>query len=789
MAATCKSDIMGDAERIIGKSSGHIHLVGACGVGMAGLGILLNAEGFRVTGCDCSPGLLAERLAKHGIDVVSGHDPAHLTDSVICAVRSSAVPLSSPELCAAASRSIPVIKRGEMLAALLAGRPSVGIAGTHGKTTTAAFIAQILKDCGLSPGLVIGGEVDRLGGGAAAGGSVVAFEADESDGTLALYAPELAVITNVEADHLENFRDLQELMDCFRSFARATRKKLLYCSDQATLCSLCADLSTAVSWGFEEGAFYRGRELEISALASAFALSRGGEQLGILHVPVPGRHNALNALAAAAVALEMDIPFSSVRAAVAQLALPRRRFEQVLVSEDLLVVSDYAHHPTEISALVATARGYGRRRILAMFQPHRYSRTLAMGPEFPGAFDGVDKLVLVPVYAASELPTEGGAAADLYVHFRRSTTGPGCTALASSLRAAWEGLRRDLAPGDILLVAGAGDIEQVAQWAKAETRLQSGKLPVSPTDDYRIEELASSLETSVVRTNEPLAGKTTMGVGGVADVWIEIGSTPDLRSVLSHVQRLAIPFRLIGAGSNLLVSDLGVRGIIGKLAGPEFDAIEMKADIISVGSAVGTNRLLAWLQEHGLGGLEFLRGIPGTVGGAVRMNAGAFGGQTGSRVAWVRVMNEAGEETIDREPRFAYRSGVSAACILAAGFAVTKADDAASRRIRAEIDDKRAWLRGLRCAGSVFLNPENDAAGRLLDVSGLKGLTVGGAQISDVHANVIVTEKGACASDVLALIEIARNRVKSRFNVDLKNEIVILADSRTLTIRQSPTVC
>jgi UDP-N-acetylmuramate dehydrogenase len=274
--------------------------------------------------------------------------------------------------------------------------------------------------------------------------------------------------------------------------------------------------------------------------------------------------------------------------------------------------------------------------------------------------------------------------------------------------------------------------------------------------------------------NEALAPKTTLNVGGTADMWSQVETLADLKTIVRWSADNDIATRLIGAGSNLLVSDLGVRGIVARLTGKQFRDIRLKDNSVIVGAALPLVRLLDWLEKEGWTGLEFLDGIPGTVGGALRMNAGAFGGAIGDHVAWVKCLDGSGEETVLDAPRLAYRAGVDSEYIIEAALRVEKGDVEEIRRRRDDLLARREHMKGLRCAGSVFKNPENDFAGRLLEEAGMKGMAIGNARIWTEHANVIVTEHGACASDVRALMELARRAVADKFDIVLENEIVVL---------------
>ncbi len=452
-----------------------VHFAGIGGVGMAGLAQLLASRGYTVSGCDSTPGRVTDWLRQRGVAVQYGHDAAHLTPELAWLVRTPAVAADAPEILAAQARGLPVLARGVVLPALLKTFPfAIAIAGTHGKTTTTAMTAQLLQAAGLAPAFAIGGEVDSLGGVAAAGaGRYVVVEADESDGTLALYAPDIAVVTNIEFDHMEHFRGEPELMECFQRFIQQARR-VLFCADDPRASTLCAG---GRSYGFADGAEFRATNIELTAFASDFDLLHRGTKIGRLHLPVPGRHNIQNALAACAVAhtifqtLETGAgTFSEawknpmkMFQSLEKFCPARRRFEVVSEAGGVLVISDYAHHPTEIRALIAAARGLGRR-LVAVFQPHRYTRTLALGAEFPAAFDGVAEVVLAPVYAASEAPLAGGTSHDLARHFAQ--TGAPKLREVESLEAAWFYLRDRLRNGDALLIVGAGDVEKMALWAK-----------------------------------------------------------------------------------------------------------------------------------------------------------------------------------------------------------------------------------------------------------------------------------------------------------------------------------
>ncbi len=741
---------------------------------MAGLAVLLKARGFKVTGCDLMINKLAGWLRARGIEVVEKHSPGHIGPDVQWVVRSAAVSRDSAEIKAADGAGIPVFKRGEVLPLLIEGVTSITVAGTHGKTTTSSFIAQVLRSAGRDPSFCIGGEVEPLGGVAGTGqGGITVVEADESDGTLSFYAPEVAVITNIDFDHMEHFASIEAFEDCFRTHIGKTRRSVIYCADDPRAARLCKGHSKAQSYGLGPDAEFRAISLHERAAGTEFTLMHRHELIGRLTVPAPGRHNVLNALACIVVGLELGLAMEDVRNGLAKVSLPRRRFDRLLDRDDLVVVSDYAHHPSEITALVQAAEHLHRTRMLAVFQPHRYSRTLALGPDFPSAFKGLHELVLLPVYAASEKPVPGGSIWDLYRHCRRQA---GLNvAVAGSLQQAWDYYRGQLRLGDLLLVIGAGDVERIGGWARADL-LQT-----------RVEELETligrairqvTLDSTLVKGQEPLAGKTTLGVGGTADLWMELGSGQDLVNVLKWTRAELIPFQILGGGSNVVVSDLGVRGVVARLSGAEFRKVEEREGMVVAGAGVSLAKLLAWTEEHARVGLEFLEGIPATVGGALRGNAGAFDHAIGDRVAWVRGFDRDGSpftlsgDLLD----FGYRRcpRLKDLIVVEAAFTLERGETVRIQKTRKELAAKRAWARGIHSAGSVFKNPPGDFAGRLIEQAGMKGFAIGHASVFQHHANIIVTEPGAKASDVLAVMELVREEVRRQFNVTLESELIIM---------------
>lgn len=770
--------------RIVGRP-GRAHFVGLCGVGMAGLAYLLKSRGWEVDGCDGSPGSLAPWLRARGVRVREGHNASHIRAGLSLVVRTAAVRADSEELAAARRMKIPVLSRGEVLPLLLDKCTGIAVGGTHGKTTTTSFITRMLRAAGRDPSWCIGGENPGLNGVAGAGaGEELVVEADESDGTLALYHPEIAVVTNVDFDHMDHFAGVPEFEACFLRFMSNARKCVVYCSDDARATSLARRCGrSTVGYGFGSTADVRGVDVKLGVEDSSFSVVLYGRPMGRISISVPGVHNVSNALAALAVGFQLGIPFGVMSPAMRRFALPRRRFERVVDSRDLTVISDYSHHPAEVAALVRTAVGLPHKRLIGVFQPHRYTRTRALGPEFPGAFDGLDRLVLTPVYAASEEPLAGGSVWDLYAHFRSRKPADGRTpdvVVASSLEQAWDGLRRELRAGDVLLVIGAGSVERLAKQAAAEFRPRAARrrfgLFRRPFDPSSLVLRGGTR----LRRDVPLGRLTTYGVGGAGEWYAEPASEGDLSRLLSWAARRKCPVRVLGAGSNVLVPDTGVGGLTLRLRGAAFCGVTMDGEEAFVGAGVPLAVLLGKLEKAGLGGMEFLDGIPGTVGGALRMNAGAYGHAIAGRVVSIQCLNPDGSRSsVRRETMEAgYRRCVALEGRIATSVRLRlwRSDAAAIREERAKVRAKKEWMRGLRCAGSVFRNPPGDYAGRLLEVAGLKGASVGGAFVSERHANVIVTGPDARASDVRTLMERMRWAVEERFGVRLESEVVLFGE-------------
>ncbi len=747
-----------------------VHMLGVCGVGMAGLARLLALRGVPVSGCDAARGSLAPWLESLAIPVETGHDPAHLDDAARWVIRSTAVALNNAETAAALRRGLPVFQRGEVLPVLLEDRTSVAVCGTHGKSTTTTLLTWILREAGRTPAWCIGAEPRGLPGLAGDEGGVLVVEADESDGTLVGYAPDYTILTNVDFDHMEHFADREAFENCFRRIVRQTRTCLVVCADDPRARALSLSAGAHITYGFDATADVRIDGLVETPDGASFELHRAGAVPIQLHLNAPGRHNVQNATAAAVTALELGVPLSAVRAALATAQLPRRRFERVASVEDIHVVSDYAHHPAEIAALVAMSRTVGCRRLRAVFQPHRYTRTRALCAAFPPAFDGVDEVVLIPTYAASEEPLEGGCIWDLYAAFR-SHGGPPVL-LAEDRDQAWRYMARTLCPGDMLLVVGAGDVVSIAEAARqAATRRQ---LPAPPLD------LTGCLlgPNSRCTVDYPLGRRTTFGLGGTADVWVEVGCEDDLAAIVTWCREQAVPFHLHAAGSNVLVSDLGVRGVVATLAPAAFGAIVERGDEVVVGAACPLARLLTWCEAQGRAGLELLEGIPGTVGGAMHMNAGAWGATFGTAVSWIRSLKSDGRVVIvpHSDLGLAYRQCLAAeeGVVLEVALRLVPGDARVIRDVRAATAARRAWQRGLRSAGSVFRNPDGAYAAQLIERAGLKGNGIGGARVLAHHANIVTAEPGATASDVLALIWRVQDAVRRHAGVDLKREVILL---------------
>ncbi|RMH76323.1 MAG: UDP-N-acetylmuramate--L-alanine ligase [Actinomyces sp.] len=434
-----------------------IHVIGAGGAGMGAIATVLVAQGHAVTGSDLKDGPVPERLRALGVPVAVGHDPANVGDAEFVAV-STAIPDHNPELRAAREAGIRVLRRADLLPALCARRRTIAVAGTHGKTTTSSMLALILVEAGLDPSFVIGGDVNEVGSGAAwSEGEWLVIEADESDRTFLSLGAEIAIVTTVEPDHLETYGgDPARLAAAFATFAAAA-PRCVVCADDPGARALAETLDTAVTYGTAEGADLRLVDVERWADGIAFGVVWNGEHLGRIELPVPGLHNALDAGAAVAAALLAGAPFAAAVAALGRFGGVARRFEWRGEADGVTFVDDYAHLPSEVKAAIAAARDGEWRRVVVVFQPHRYSRTAALWRDFADAFTGADLLAITGIYPAGERPRPG-VTGKLVVDAVLEAHPWASVAWLPTLEevAAW--LTARLRPGDLCLTLGAGDL-------------------------------------------------------------------------------------------------------------------------------------------------------------------------------------------------------------------------------------------------------------------------------------------------------------------------------------------
>jgi UDP-N-acetylmuramate--alanine ligase len=444
----------------------HIHFVGIGGIGMSGIAEVLRAEGISVSGCDTKRSAVVDLLESRGIVVATGHDPSHL-DKADVVVVTAAVRGENAELDTARRRGIPIIRRAEMLGEIVSRKRAVGVAGTHGKTTTSAMIATVLEEAGLDPTLLVGGIVRNFASNAKSGrGDFLVVEADEYDRTFHHLHPEIAVITNIEADHLGYYGSFEAIQEAFRFFVGNVKETLIACVDDPHVAALVGQAilpvgtgkiacpTNIVRYGLGPDADLTATNLEFHELGAKFEVPGFGH----FKLFVPGEHNVRNALAAIGVARELGIDAHVIASGLAKFIGVDRRFQILGDYGGALIIDDYAHHPTEIRATLSAARsGYPGRRVVALFQPHLYSRTRDFAADFAQALRTADVAMVTPIYAAREKPMEGVSARLI------ADAAPGIEFLDRSNSEIFNEMRRRLGPNDIFITMGAGDVHEIAE--------------------------------------------------------------------------------------------------------------------------------------------------------------------------------------------------------------------------------------------------------------------------------------------------------------------------------------
>ncbi len=763
----------------------HIHIVGIGGTGLSAIARVLLEMGYHVSGCDREESSKAHALRSLGADVRIGHERTHVAAADALLV-TSAIKNGHEEVKAAMERGVPVLRRRDFLSHLLRGREVLAVAGTHGKTTTTAMIVHMLRSAGYWPGYIVGADVPRWGNAAAGSHPTFVIEADEYDYMFWGLAPQVAVVTNVEWDHVDCFPKRETYRDAFVGFARQSRH-LVVCADDAGAMDVAARAGIPVTtYGLQSQAAWSARVDGVNPQGGySFQPLRDGMPVGeTVHLRVPGLHNVYNALAALAALEAAGFAVSDLAVHLATYEGAERRFRVLGSPREITVVDDYAHHPTEVRTTLAAARSaYPRRRIWAVFQPHTYSRTRAFLPQWREAFADADVVAVMDIYAARETDTlglSGEKVANEIRHPRVYHTGDVQDTVAFLLQRAQ--------PGDVIITLGAGTSVQVARGVfdglRGGTRVE---IPRRHIARWR-----QILGEDTLAEHVPLAEYTTLRVGGPADVLAMPTRSERLAALVADAHAHGVPVTILGGGSNVLVLDGGIRGLVvlnrcrRTRVFTDEDG-EPRAWAEAGASLAGLARALI---REGLDGLTWAVSIPGTVGGAVVGNAGAHGGAIADVLESATLLFEDGStrEVPASDLAYAYRTsrlkearerGEPFPVVLAATFRLRRVDPHA---LRARADEFLAHRRRTQpveaSAGSIFRNPSGDYAGRLIDVAGLKGARVGGAMISPLHGNFIVNVGGARARDVLALIRLARERVREQFGVDLETEILILGEDR-----------
>lgn len=725
--------------------------LGVGGMGMAPLAAWMVQAGYSVVGYD---DYLQEPVRRfldvRGVGLLDLVFPERL-EEVQTIVHSSALRSDHPILQAARSKGLTILRRGEMLARVARGKRFVAIVGSHGKTTTSGMVAYGLRELGVEADYILGGFFNDplVPPSQYTGSDWLVAEVDESDGTIDGFSPDTSLILNIDWDHADQYASESALDDAFRELIERTSGCVLH----------------------PAGASFADRFREVL----------GGKAQTYELDPLKG-FNVWNQQAALAVLERVTGQDCGILDFGAFPGIARRQSLR-LEADVFQVYEDYAHHPTEMVALFESLRRqHPERKLIVVFQGHRYSRTRQFKQAFADVLSGVDQCFLLPVYGAHESALDGGRAVDLQAAFR--SAGPEVLPMnLTGVRQLSESITLEDAT---LAFVGAGDVDQFGAvftaWIQAEEDLGRAlqlylEPRISPDCQFRID--------------EPLAKKTTMRVGGCARYYAEPTNVCDLRALLKAAQLFELPVFTLGRGSNLIVPDEGFDGLVLRFTGGLWRSVEvLGASRLWAGAGVRLKEVCGQAAKAGLSGFEFLEGIPGSVGGSLRMNAGAMGSWIFDVVERVQMLDAQGQ-LVDLPKdafNFGYRKVEEISQGIALGAILSSAATENSALIRERMDSYSTTRKSSQprdpSAGCIFKNPEGNFAGKLIDEHGIKGMSVGDAEVSQVHGNFIVNKGNATASDVIELVRQVRCAVKERSGYDLEPEVLLLGQDWQTVLKE-----
>lgn len=662
-------------------------------------------------------------------------------------VRSSAVPESSDEVRSWVNKGIPVYRRGDFLSRLLSEKKVLAVVGSHGKTSTTGMLAWAFKQVGFPCSHLIGGRFfqDQFNPGQYVRSPWVLIEVDESDGSIDGFSPEITLALNCDWDHVDQYQETESFLNTLSGLFLRTKSHFI-CPQGSNIAGALTKLHHSIETSHfqapeEPSLFEDSNRMAVKALGNALGLVFDGLDFSTF----PG----------------MD-----------------RRQSLLFESEDRAIIEDYAHHPSEIRAFLGKSRLIREDHFMrVVFQPHRFTRTKAMVENFAEELSAADELHLLPTYGAFEKFDPAGSTEVLLGHLPPRLRNHAKVLESIDQLSRLVGVEKlDEGQPDQILFVGAGNIDRWAHsfacLVKAEgnrNRAFSGYLESRLSPDC------------ILRSNEAMAPKTTMGVGGRARWYAEPSHVEDLRAIVEACLLFGLPRTMIGRGSNLIIPDDGYEGLVLRLKGSYWGEVTVLSDqALIVGAGARLKEICRIASFNGLMGFEFFEGIPGSLGGALRMNAGAMGWETYDLVEWVTFLMPDG--TIRKIERSSLNTGYRYCKEAFEGVALRaklKAEGRSDHRVIRKMIEKLAKRRRdsqprEASSGCIFKNPENESAGRLIDQLGLKGERVGGAMVSEIHANFIVNQENASAEEVISLIRAVRDRVRDSNGTLLEPEIGVL---------------